>query len=67
MNARAYVSLFGFRGSDQQKRVGALSGIMFHDPFLSEFTLPSTLYMGVFVFMCVCACVFVCLYLYASE
>jgi hypothetical protein len=26
MNARAYCSLFGFRGADQQKKVGALSG-----------------------------------------
>ena len=54
MNARAYVSLFGFRGSDQQKRVGALSGIDF---FLN--CLPC------YVFNCVClqTYVLVCVYI----
>ena len=37
MNARAYCSLFGFKGADQQKKVGALSGYLI-SPFSSFFT-----------------------------
>ena len=35
MNARAYCSLFGFKGADQQKKVGALSGKITLKSYLS--------------------------------